>query len=398
MRSSFYYAQHIHRTRQCTALLDVSSQREPTSTGEQAARQFRPSLLDIDCILRLYQGIVKAAETTSGLGTRSQPEQSEYHHHQTADPAPCDMSMGFLGPTGDASGTINATKSTIASSRMNATLTLDAMTSAETITGGTPSPSVVHTIPRTNSQNGLWSTLSEFAAEPTSTVMTHSSRVNVGVTEDIATSAEAITGSPSPSSYVTAVIATSQRLTVSSGLINFSVIAAKSTSAVRLTIMITSTAGAEAATKTLSASGPSNDENSFWGTTSPISSFPMATAMAKTTTTEPAEIGCRDERAATRKSEHDKGDGDKPYDRCQFGSSSAGTSGLADMIPTPPALLLWLLCMIVTSWSVYNTVVKPVLGCIWPRSQGAWVTVKIWREGTRAMTISLVSEEKIRIS
>jgi hypothetical protein len=151
---------------------------------------FRPSLVDIDCIVRLYQSI-------RGPGIRSpQPEQSE---HQTADPAPYDMFTGILGPTDDDSGTVDATKSTIASSQMNATGTLDATTSAETITRGTPSSFIVAAVPKPSRQNELWSTSSKFAAEPTSTVIMASSRMNAAVTPDATTSAETNIPGSSPS-------------------------------------------------------------------------------------------------------------------------------------------------------------------------------------------------------
>lgn len=173
-------SQHLHGTRHTTSF-DGYRQHEPASTGEQAATPFRPSLLDIDCIVRSYQSI-------RGPGTRS-PQQSEHQQQQTADPAPYDMFTGILGPTDDASGTIDATKSTIASSQMNATVTLD----ATTITRGTPPSFIVAAAPGPSSQSGLWSTSSKFAAEPTSTVIIASSRMNAAVTPDATTSAEMIT-------------------------------------------------------------------------------------------------------------------------------------------------------------------------------------------------------------
>jgi len=72
-----------------------------------------------------------------GPGTTS--PQLEHQQQQTADPAPYDTSTGILGPTDDASSTVDVTKSTIASSQMSATATLDATTSAEAITPGSSS-------------------------------------------------------------------------------------------------------------------------------------------------------------------------------------------------------------------------------------------------------------------
>jgi hypothetical protein len=187
-------------TRQGTTSFDSDRQHGPASTGEQAATPFRPSLLDIDCIVRLYQSI-------RGPTTRSrQPEQSEHQQQQqqTTDPAPYDMLTGILGPTDDASGTVDATKSTIASGQMNATVTLNATASAENIPRGTLPSFVVAATPGPSSQNGLWSTFSKFAAEPTSTVTIASSRMDAAVTPDATTSAETIT----PGSSSSFVIAT----------------------------------------------------------------------------------------------------------------------------------------------------------------------------------------------
>jgi hypothetical protein len=160
--------------------------------------------------------------------------------------------------------------------------------------------------------------------------------------------------------------------------------------------MITSTVVTDAATETSSVGLPSNDTSSFLGTTPLTSSFPIATAKTTTTTTtgESAEMECLDETAATPKSHRRSGSGSrghKSYDRCQIESSSAGTSGLAllEMIPIPPALLLWPQCMIVTFGSLY-AFVKAMLGCIQRRSRPHNSTDL----ETRAVTLSLESEEK----
>jgi len=147
---------------------------------------FRPSLLYINRIVRFYQSI-RGPETRS-----AQPEQSEHQQQQTVDPAPCDIFTGILGPTDDASGTVDAAKSTAASRGMDATAMLDTTTSTETVTRGTSS-FVVASTPGPSSQNGLWSTSSKFAAEPTSIVVIASSRVNAAVTPDATTNAETIT-------------------------------------------------------------------------------------------------------------------------------------------------------------------------------------------------------------
>lgn len=119
---------------------------------------------------------------------------------------------GILGSTDDTGGTVGVTKSTRASSQMNATETPDATTSANIITRGTP-PSFIVTSPGLSIQNVLWSTSSEFAAEPTSTVIIASNRVNAAVTPDVTTSAETITlGSSSRF-----VVATTPRPIVSTG-------------------------------------------------------------------------------------------------------------------------------------------------------------------------------------
>lgn len=139
------------------------------------------------------------------LGTRSQQsEQSELQQQQTADPVPCGMLTGSLGPTDDASGTFNVTNSTIASSQMTPTVTSDATTSAETITGGRqPSVAVAAVTPVPSNQTGLWSPSSKFAAEPTSTFKIASSQVKAAMASDATTSAETITPGSS-SSFVVA--------------------------------------------------------------------------------------------------------------------------------------------------------------------------------------------------
>ena len=158
--------------------------------------------------------------------------------------------------------------------------------------------------------------------------------------------------------------------------------------------MITSTVGADAATETSSTSLPSNDTSSFLGTTPPTSSFSIATTMTTMTTkTESAEMECLNERAVMPRSHRYSGSssrGHKSYDRCQIESSSANTSGLAwwEMIPVPPALVLWPQCTIVTIWSVY-ALAKRVLGFIKRRSQPRDSTDL----ETRAVLI-LVLEEK----
>jgi hypothetical protein len=164
--------------------------------------------------------------------------------------------------------------------------------------------------------------------------------------------------------------------------------------------MITSTVGTDAATETSTVGLPSNGTSSSLGTTPPTSSFPIATTMTTTTTTttttrESAEMECLDEKAAMPKSHRRSGSGSrghKSYNRCQFESSSADTSGLAwlEKIPIPPALLLWPQSMIVMLGSVY-TLVKTVLGCIQRRSQPR---DSIDLE-TRAVTLSLVFEKKV---
>ena len=129
---------------------------------------------------------------------------------------------------------------------------------------------------------------------------------------------------------------------------NFSADVAESTSTVRLTIMITSTLGADTAMETLSIS---NDKSGSLGATAPTSSFPTATTM-----TESQEMECLDERATTPKSHRNWGSGSrghKSHDRCQIESS------WWEMIPTPPALLMWSMCMILMSG-----LAKMVLGCI----------------------------------
>ena len=129
--------------------------------------------------------------------------------------------------------------------------------------------------------------------------------------------------------------------------------------------MITPTVGADAATETLSASLPSNDTSTFLDTMPPTSSFPIATtmAMAMAMTTESGEMECLYERAVTPKS-HESHDG------CQIESSSTSTWDPLwwEMIPVPPALLLWPQCITVTIWSVY-AFAKRVLGYIKCRSQ-----------------------------
>jgi hypothetical protein len=159
--------------------------------------------------------------------------------------------------------------------------------------------------------------------------------------------------------------------------------------------MITSTVGAGAATETLSVSLPSNDTSGFLGTTPPTSSFSIATTTTTTTMkTESAEMGCLDERAVTPRSHRYSGSGSRGHksnDRCQIDSSSASTSGLAwwEMIPIPPALLLWPQCTIVTIWSVY-ALAEMVLGfikrCLRPRDSTDLET--------RAVLIILVFEKK----
>lgn len=134
---------------------------------------------------------------------------------------------------------------------------------------------------------------------------------------------------------------------------NFSADVAESTSTVRLTIMITSTVGADTAMETVSIS---NNTSGFLGTTPPTSSFPVATTM-----TESPEMECLDERATTPKSHRNWGSGSRGHksnDSCQIESS------WWEMIPTPPALLLWSLCMI-----VMFGLAKTVLGYIQCRSQ-----------------------------
>src|SRR6266852_863682 len=155
---------------------------------------------------------------------------------------------------------------------------------------------------------------------------------------------------------------------------SFRAVATASTSTVRLTIMVTSTVGADAATETLSAGLPNDDTNSLLGTAPPTSSFPIATTMTTTMTTESTEIECLDERAATPKPHRYRGSGSsrgqKSNGRCQIESSSASTSGLAwwELIPIPPALVLWPQCTIVMFWSVY-AFAKTVLGYIRCRPQ-----------------------------
>lgn len=276
-RSSFFLcllSQHLRGTHQGIVSFDGDRQHGPASTGEQAATPFRPNLLDIDRIVRLYQPIRGSGQS----GTRSpQPEQSEHQQQQTADPAPYNAFTGILGPIDDASGTVGVTKSTIASSQMNATVTLDAAASAET-----------------------------------------------------------------------------------------------ASSTIRLVIMTTSTVGADATIETISGSLPSNDTSRFLGTTPPTSSFSIATTMT-TTTIESVEMECLDKRAATPKSHRYSGSGSrghKSHDRCQIESSSASTSDLAwwEIIPSPPALLLWSQSMIVAIGSMY-AFAKAMLGCILCRSQ-----------------------------
>ena len=178
------FSQHLHGTRQGTTSFDGNRPHEPANTGEQAAMPFRPSLLGINPIVRFYQSI-RGPETRS-----AQPEQSEHQQQQTVDPVPCDMFTRILGPTDDANGTVDATNSTAASSRMDSTAMLDTTTSTETVTRGTSS-FVVASTPGPSSQNGLWSTSSKFAAEPA--IVIASSWVNAAVTPDATTSAETIT-------------------------------------------------------------------------------------------------------------------------------------------------------------------------------------------------------------
>jgi hypothetical protein len=102
---------------------------------------------------------------------------------------------------------------------------------------------------------------------------------------------------------------------------------------------------------------------------------------------------CLDERATTPKPHRYRGSrsssrGHKSYSKCQIESPSASTSGLAwwEMIPVPPALVLWPQCMIVTFGSVY-AFAKTVLGYIRCRSQprdsrrGHYVVVALVRVG-----------------
>ena len=148
------------------------------------------------------------AESIRGLRTRSQPEKSEQQQQETADPAPCDMVTGTLVPTDGASGSVDTTKSAIASSQMNVTVTPDATTSVESF--------VVATTPGPNSQNGYRSTSTKFAAEPTSTVMKASSWMNAS---DTTTRTMTIT----PGSSSTFVATTAPRLILWSerALVNF---------------------------------------------------------------------------------------------------------------------------------------------------------------------------------
>ena len=162
--------------------------------------------------MRLYQSI-------RGPGTSSrQLEQPEHQQQKAADPVPCDMSTGVLGPTDDAGGTVDATTSTKASSQMNSTVTPDATTSAQAITRGTSSSFIVAATPMPNNQNGLWSTSSKFATEPTSTVKLASSQTNVSVAPDATTHAEMITPGSS-SSYVDTSLPLCSRLIVSTGFV-----------------------------------------------------------------------------------------------------------------------------------------------------------------------------------
>jgi hypothetical protein len=194
--------QRLHATRQDTTSFGGDRDQEPASSGEQAATPFRSSLMDIDCIVRLCQPII-------GRGTRSrEPEQSEHQQQQTADPTPCGMFTGILGPTEDANGSFDATKSTIASSQMNATSTLDATSSAETISRGTPSSFIVAATHGPGGQDGDWSSSSQFAAdsEPNQPISTASSWIKAAVTSDTTTSAETIITPGSSSSFVIATI------------------------------------------------------------------------------------------------------------------------------------------------------------------------------------------------
>ncbi len=151
--------------------------------------------------------------------------------------------------------------------------------------------------------------------------------------------------------------------------------------------MATSTVGADAATGTLRVSLPSNDENSFWGTTSLISFFQIPTTTMTTTTMKPVEIDCPDGKAATPKSHRRR----RSDDRCQYGSSSAGTSGPAwwEMIPIPPALLLWSQSMMIMFGSVYYALatvarmVPRLPSCVWSRSQPC-DSIDRPREGSRS--------------
>ena len=126
--------------------------------------------------------------------------------------------------------------------------------------------------------------------------------------------------------------------------------------------MTSSVVGADAATETLSVSLPSSDTNS---TTPPISSFPLAATMTMKTTTESADVECLDERALETVPKS-RGGGS----RCQIASSSAGTSGLAwwEMVPIPPALLLWIGGTFGSIMSIYFFG-KMMLRCIRCRSR-----------------------------
>ena len=132
------------------------------------ARSFRPSLLETDCVLPLYQTQGKSPESIHGLGTRFQPDQSK-EKHQPADTAPYTTFTGNPGPNDEISGAVDATKSTIASSQLNGAPVLDATTNAKPIAQKTSSSFVVAT-PSRNSLEEHWSTSSKIAAEPTSSV------------------------------------------------------------------------------------------------------------------------------------------------------------------------------------------------------------------------------------
>jgi hypothetical protein len=142
----------------------------------------------------------------------------------------------------------------------------------------------------------------------------------------------------------------------------------------------------------LSVSIAGNDASSFVDTTPSTLSSPTATATTKTRSMRPAQMECPDETATGPKADYhrehsggkqESGDGSggqsgpsppkNPYWQSpgptekgggSGGSSSDGTSGSTwwNMIPCPPPLIQWPICVTAMLWGIY-ALVKKVFGC-----------------------------------